>query len=103
VYGTIAVTAAAATYLTGGLVMDFSGKVPGCRKAPLWVQVQGINGFWYSVNLGTSISTPKLLIYVATSVGAGGLPQTEILASAAIPAGVSGDTINFVAHFDALQ
>lgn len=103
VFGTIAITASPATYATGGLVCDFSGKIPGCKKAPLNVEVNGINGFWYSFAYGSGINNGKLLAYVATSVGGGNLPQTEATNAAAIPAGISGDTISFNAQFDALN
>lgn len=102
-YGTLAIDASPDTYLTGGLVLDLSGKAPGCRKPPLFLYAHGISGYWYEWAVGTTIANGKLKARVATSVGAGDLPQTEFGNGTAISAALSGDTVTFWAQFDALN
>lgn len=101
-YGTIAIAPAADTYATGGLTVDFTGKVAS-SKAPLDVNIKGESGFEYRWDKGSSIANGKVLVFgqEPTNAGAGVLALTEH-AAAAVAAGVSGDTINFTADFDAL-
>lgn len=89
VFGTIAVDAAADTYQTGGLVLNFS---PISRHVPLSVKIQGVKCVSYEWVKGTTPANQKLLI---GNVGADTAEETEV----AIDAEISGDTIQFHAIF----
>lgn len=101
VMGTLAVTAAAATYDEGGLDLSFALAGIKSSRAPLHVQVKGRGEsqllFEYRFVPGTDNSDGKLRIF-----GSGANaddPFSELADNAAIPAGVSGDVIEFLAIF----
>ena len=95
--GTVAIGASPLTYQAGGLVMSFAGLPVGASSAPLYCAMKGIAGFKYEFNTGTTIANGLLLIRVEATV-ATNTPLAEH-STAAIVAGVSGDTIRFYAIF----
>jgi len=99
VYGTLAIDASADTYAAGGLVLDatnFRGKtVLSPEVKPKILLARGIAGYVYEYDR----TGGKLLVRAQTNAAAEDAPLGE-LADAAIPAGVSGDTVNFFALFD---
>ena len=92
-YGTLAIGASPLTYPTGGVVLDLSSKVPS-TKTPLNVTIEGIGAYDYRYIPGTTSANGKVL----ARDGAGAEH-----AAAAVAAGVSGDTIRFVADLDGLR
>lgn len=93
-YATVAVSASPATYAAGGLAVDLSGLGPYIEAPRLIHQNVASNegsGYVYVYNPATG----KLMILEGD--GAGG-PGVQI-ATAAVPAGVSGDTIQAVLTF----
>lgn len=90
------------SYATGGDTLSFAGLVPASR-APVLVQVEGMAGFHYEVNLGSAINNSKVLVrgQEPTNATAGVIALTQ-LAAAAYPAGVTGDTVRFYAIFKLL-
>lgn len=103
-YGTIAVQASPATYATGGLTVSFAG-FDGVKSSypPLEVRVWSEpatgapSGYVYQFLRGTTLATGRLAIMQSAGSAA---PLVEITDAAAIPAGVSGDTIRFRATFN---
>ena len=98
-YGTIAIGADPLTYAAGGLITDFTGKVPS-SKVPLRVKLEGKSGFIYNYVPGTTIANGKVMVWANTAGGADAALGEH--STAAVVAGVSGDTIRFDADFDAL-
>lgn len=102
-YGTLAVTATPALYTTGGIVCSFQG-FDGVRSdyAPLEVRAWSEpaagapSGYVYQFLRGTTLGNGRLAIMQSAGSAA---PLVEITDGAAIPAGVSGDTIRFRAVF----
>ena len=88
VFGTIAISASPATYLTGGLPLNFLG-VTGfpSPNTPYWVWVTAADG-QVAYQYQWRKSTGNLIIYTAGA---------ELANALAIPAVVSGDTIQFEA------
>lgn len=96
---------AAGNYVTNGIALDLpvalSSQVPGISAQPVHVQVQGIAGYFYEYDKANK----KVLIRQQTDPAAAGganIPFVQ-LAAAALPAGVTGDTISFYAIFKQLQ
>lgn len=98
VYGTVAIGADPLEYLAGGLVFNLFQSNIKATRVPVQVKVQGISGYIYEYVNGTDASDGKLIIRAQTNAAAEDAPLGE-LADAAIPAGVSGDTIIFEAVF----
>lgn len=96
VVGTLAISASPATYAPGGIVCNFLGKIPS-NRIPSFVQINGISGFTYAYVPGTDASNGLVKVFVETAVGTN-TPLSEHT-TAAIVAGVSGDTITFEAIF----
>lgn len=102
--GTIAVSAAADTYATGGLAVSFAGKVQS-SKPPLTCAVYGgktaVGCALYKYVKGTTIANGVLQIFIEATVG-----TNTVLAehtAAAVAAGVSNDTqIEFHGIFEKL-
>lgn len=97
VRGTIALSG---NYVSGGEDMSsaWTGLIPGSTKKPVDLLVNGIAGYDYKFDFAND----TLLVREQTDPAAGGganIPLVE-LAAAAYPAGVSGDTIRFVAYFE---
>lgn len=90
VFGTVAVSASADTYATGGLTMALNNALIKAQRTPQFVRFTGINGYEYAYINGSDNTNGKLKILTTAA--------TE-LAAAAVPAGVSGDTITFEAVF----
>ena len=90
-FGTIAIEAAAAEYLAGGLALNWLPVAN--RQPPLSVQVKGISGYDFEYDADAA----KLIIRQQNEVAAS--PMIE-LPDAAIPAALSDDTINFEAVFN---
>jgi hypothetical protein len=88
--GTIAATG---NYVTGGDTLSFALYQIKDPRPPLIVLVSGINGYSYSLIIGTTNANGKLKIDTAVN--------TE-LAQAGYPSGVSNDTIQFYAIFHKL-
>lgn len=91
-FGTLAIDADPAVYVANGI--DFSGftGLPGVAGNPLSMQVEGLSGYIFKY----VPSTGKLMIFDVHLVAPSPL---EELTDAAIPAAISGDTIDFVAEF----
>ena len=96
--------AASGSYVAGGDTLDFSGQgnLP-VATPPRDLFVHGVAGFVYEFVRGALLTNSKLKVrgHTPTSATAGVIPLEEITA-AAYPAGVTGDTISFVAVFDKL-
>lgn len=96
VFGTLAVSASPATYLTNGLPVTFDTaskeKVKSSTLVPMWGFIQGVAGYQYTYDPvhGTIRIFESPAVASAPSVAA---PGTELTNGSAIPAGVSGDTI----------
>ena len=95
---------ASGSYVAGGDTLDFSGKgdLPASIP-PRDVFVHGVAGFVYEFVRGTLLTNSKVKVrgQQPTSATAGVIALDEI-AAAAYPAGVTGDTITFLAIFDKL-
>lgn len=92
--GTIAVEAAAATYATNGLTVSLSrGDLEASEliEARAW---SNTSGWIYAMT-----ATKFLIFGQEPTGGAGVLALSEFTNGAAIPAGVSGDTINIELTF----
>lgn len=96
VIGTIAIGASPLTYAAGGIVMSLLGGLIKASRTPVRVLVTGIAGYTYVYVPGTDASNGLLKVLVQDAVATN--PLAEI-ATAAVPAGVSGDTITFHAKF----
>lgn len=95
VLGTISWSAAPDTYTAGGNTCSFAIAAIKATRKPLVVYAQGLSGYSYVYQPGTSAADGTLKIFTGA---AGQAPFTE-LAAGAVPAGVSGDTITFEAFF----
>ena len=95
VYGTVAIGASPLTYATGGVAMSFTGLEPlkTSNLTPLWCDVRSVSGSGYVYIYNAS--SGKLQIFTGAAAQS---PLTE-LSAGAVPAAVSGDTINFKAEF----
>jgi len=94
VYGTIAIGANPLTYAAGGVVLSFSGiEQIKSSQTPVIVYIESVSGSGYTYCWNKA--TGKLQIFTG---GAAQSPLTEFTAGV-VPAGVSGDTIAFEAHF----
>lgn len=100
VLGTIAIDASPATYATGGLAMNFSVPLIKATLAPVHVSVSGQSGYVYIYIPGADATAGLLKIFVQDAIAAN--PLAEMANALAIPAGVSGDTINFIATFSGM-
>ena len=98
VTGTVAVSAAAAAYVADGIAMSLRDPQIKSSRVPIDVSVGGRGGYTYSYVNGSDNSDGLLRIFAQTNVAAEDAPLGQ-LAVAAIPAGVSGDTIGFHATF----
>ena len=96
VFGTLAISANPDTYATGGLVLDktnFRGKLAlSVEQAPKTLFAHGKAGYHYQHDRAAG----KLMVRQSAAAAN---PEAEIPA-AAVPAGVSGDVIDFIAIFD---
>lgn len=93
-FGTV--TIAAGDYATGGLTLSLANAAVHAGWLPVWVEILSpTSGYVYRFNPGTTLANGKLLIFVQDGTTG---PLKEIAASA-LPAGVTGDTINFRAEF----
>ena len=95
VHGTLAIDASSDTYATGGLalgVTEFGAKVLSHLK-PLFLVAFGIAGYDYKWDRANSKLFVRQSAASATVLG-------EITGGGAIPSGVSGDTISFIALFN---
>ena len=95
--GTLALSG---SYVGGGEDMSsaWTGLIPGSTKKPVDMTVHGEAGYVYEYDFAND----KLLVREQTDpadTGGANIPLVE-LAAAAYPAGVSGDTIRFVAYFE---
>ena len=93
--GTVAITASPATYTAGGIAFNLNQSDVKASRTPSDVQIQGVSGYIYSYVKGSDNSNGKLKIFAQTSGAAEDDPLGELTDGAAIPAGVSGDTISF--------
>lgn len=96
-FGTIAVSPAADTYLTGGLTLSFAG-ISGIPQSSVPVEVRvwseaAANGYQFQYIRGTTNANGKLVIRASVTVVNGTGPATvEMTNTTAIPAAISGDT-----------
>lgn len=99
VFGTVAITASPAVYVTGGIAMDMFVPLLKASRIPIFVNILGINGYIYSYVNGVDASTGLLKIFQQSAATSA---LTELPASA-IPSGVSTDTITFEAVFFGME
>jgi hypothetical protein len=99
VLGNIAVGASPLTYVTGGIAMSFFIPLIKASRTPIIVLITGQSGYVYQYVPGTDASLGLLKIFQQSAATSA---LTEIPASA-VPAGVSGDTINFMAIFYGME
>lgn len=96
VHGTLAIEASPGAYATGGLalgVAEFAAKLGiSGGQSPKLLVAQGVAGYYYEYD----VANKKLRI----RTGAAAQTVLTELTAAATPAGVSGDTIHFLALFD---
>ncbi len=103
--GTIAISAAAATYVTGGIPCSFLVPLIKATRTPLRVSIQGQGSgttgtlFVYCYVPGVDASSGLLKIFTG---GAGSTAGLAELTQIAIPADVSTDTIAFEAIFNGM-
>jgi hypothetical protein len=101
VFGSLAVSAAADTYDEGGLDVNLNNPLIKSSRAPIKFTAQGRGTaqvlFEYRYVPGTN-NTNGLLRVFGSGANADD-PLSELADNAAIPAGVSGDTIEFEAVF----
>jgi len=102
VSGTIAVDASPATYATGGITLNLNQSAVKASRTPVTVIIQGISGYDYSYIPGSDNSNGKLMIRAQSASASAGDPLAE-LAAAAVPAGVSSDTITFQATWKGME
>jgi|HubBroStandDraft_3_1064219.scaffolds.fasta_scaffold750105_2 hypothetical protein len=92
-FGTFSISASPATYVTGGLPLVFANPDGTTGTAPVWLEINSWSGGsnTYKYQAATPTAGATLRIYVA---------GTELANAAAIPVGVSGDTVAFRAEFN---
>ena len=101
VLGTVNFSAAPDTYVTGGNTCSFAIPRIKATRVPFFVQFQEASGYYYVYVPGTTSANGTIRVYVQ---GTGAqAPAGELTGGAAIPAGVSGDSIRFMAMFDPLK
>lgn len=91
---------ASGSYATGGDTLSFASLGIPASVAPRDVFIHGIAGFVYSFSRGSTLANSLMLVHCNTAGGANA-PLGEHTA-ASYAAGVSGDTITFLAIFDKL-
>ena len=99
VLGTLAVGASPLTYTTGGIAINLLGGNVKASRTPKKVEVIGQAGYIYRYIKGTDASNGLLMIFAQTNAAAEDAPLGELTNAAAIPAAVSGDTVQFEAMF----
>jgi hypothetical protein len=105
VFGNLAISAASAVYVTGGIAMNLFLPLIKATFPPIFVIVQGQGKgsggtlFVYEYVPGADASAGLLKIFTANTSG-DGLAE---LAASSIPGDVSGDTITFMAIFNGMQ
>jgi hypothetical protein len=97
VHATITISASPATYTSGGIVCNLLIPLIKASRTPRMVQVQGISGYTYAYIKGTDASNGLLKVLVQDGVSQD--PLAELTNAGAIPAGVSGDTIEALIIF----
>lgn len=97
VVGTVAISAGPATYTLGGIAMNLNDPLIKAQRAPLFVEVIGQAGYIYRYIAGVDNTTGLLRIYEQSGVD--DTPLDEFDDATAIPAAISGDTIQFRATF----
>lgn len=92
--GTVAIQASPATYATGGLALSFLNESVKSNNPAQQVSIYSVagSGYVYAYNA----STGKVQIFQSAGSAA---PLAELGNGSAIPAGVSGDTIEAQASF----
>lgn len=102
--GTIAISASPATYTTGGIVMNLNQAAIKASRTPQRVYVSGLAGYTFVYVKGTTNANGLLMIFVPKVTGAAADdPMIELTNALAIPAALSGDTINFVATYAGME
>jgi len=86
---TVTVDASPSTYATGGITLNLFGPRIYANHAPLFVSFTSVAGYNLIYIPGTSASNGLVKVFAAGS-------GTE-LSAAAVPAGLSGDTIKMYA------
>lgn len=99
--GSLAIDVSPATYTTGGIALNFLQALVKASRTPSRVFIEGIAGYTYAYVKGTDASNGKLMIFVQDAVATN--PLLEMANALAIAAGLSGDTINFVATFAGME
>jgi hypothetical protein len=99
VIGTIAIGASPLTYAAGGIVMSLFGALIKASRTPDMVIVQGQSGYVYVYVPGSDGSNGLLKVFQQSAATSA---LTEV-PTAAVPAGVSGDTITFLAIFKGME
>jgi hypothetical protein len=98
VIGNVAISVSPATYTTGGIVCSFFVPLVKASRTPIWVLFKNATGYVYEYVPGTDASTGLLKIFVQDATATN--PLAEMANALAIPAAVSGDTIQVEAIFN---
>ena len=99
--GQVTISASPATYTTGGIVFNLNIPLIKASRTPSQVWLYGLAGYIYVYVKGTDNSNGLLKIFVQDGVSAN--PLAEMANALAIPAGVSGDTIEFSALWKGME
>jgi hypothetical protein len=102
VIGTLAIGASALTYSTGGIALNFAIPEIKASRVPISVSVSGIAGYNYSYVAGAD-ATAGLLMIRGQKNAASNYDALIELSTGAIPAGVSGDTVTFIAVWKGME
>ena len=100
VVGQVAISASPATYTQGGIAMNMFIPLLKATMTPIFVIIQGQSGYVYIYIPGADASAGLLKILTGAAAQSA---LTELTNGANIPAGVSGDTITFLAIFNGMQ
>ena len=99
--GTVTISASPATYSMGGIPFNLNNPLIKASRTPSQVWLYGQAGYIYVYVKGTDNSNGKLKIFVQDGVATN--PLAEMADALAIPAGVSGDTIEFSALWKGME
>jgi|SRR5665213_1257413 len=96
VIGTIAVTAG--DYATGGIALNLNlDALIKASRTPLYVHITGIAGYQYAYVKGVDAASGLLMVRAQKASASNYDALIELQNTAAIGAGVTGDTITFMA------
>ena len=101
--GKVVIDASPATYKAGGILMSLSQSNIKASRTPEKMKVYGQSGYTYAYVKGTDNSNGLLKIFAQTSGAAAGDPLGELGDGTTIPAGLSGDTIEWDGRWSGME